>query len=212
MKRKFSFLIIFLSIIAISTVGFSSWLITHDYSRKAIDITVGAINDKNELFSFDEIKPFKFNKYGILKDDVYQENGEIYIQFKLKSNGGLSLFYEQNGFTLSFTLTSLNSVNLVDYLSDEIESVQYYVSNIKYPNEWESSPSGSCSTTIDGTNVSSILNYNNDLNDFDNYDYLYFVLVYNFDFNSVFADFEAQIYEYLIKDNSISFEFLIGIE
>ena len=212
MKKKFSFLIIFLSIIAISTVGFSSWLITHDYSEKAIDITVGAINDKNELFSFDEIKPFKFNKYGILKDDVYQENGEIYIQFKLKSKGGLSLFYEPNGFTLNFTLASLNSINLVSYLSDEIESVQYYVSNVKYPDEQESLPSGSCSTTIDGANVSSILKYNNDLNDFDNYDYLYFVLVYNFNFSSVFDDFETQIYEYLIKDNSISFEFLIGIE
>ncbi len=211
MKKSFCSLVLFLCVISIVSIGFSSRIVTNEQLEMNIKVNSGAVNDKYKLFSFDEIKPFKFNKYGVLVDDVYQSKGEIAIQFKLKSNGGLSLFYAE-GFDLNFTLTSLNSINLVSYLSNESGSVEYHVNNSDYVNWNENSPSGTCNAVIEDTSVSSTLVYNNALDDFDLNDYLYFVIVYNFDFSSVFADFENQIYEYLIKDNSIIFDFFIGIE
>lgn len=212
MKKKFGTLILICAIIFITCVGFSTWVIVQDYSETPIDINVGVVNDKKKLFSFDEILPFKFNKYGVLKDEIYQEKGEIAIQFKIKSKDGIDVFYPSNTFLLNFTFSSLNSVNLINYISKDDLTCDYFISYDNYLDFNSMSPTGKSVITVDGSSATSSIDFNGEDKEIATHDYIYFTLLYKFDFSDVFLNFESEIYNHLIADNSVVFDFIIGIE
>ena len=174
-----------------------------------VDVQTGTVNQQDTLFSFDKIKPFTFNKYGILEDNMYQSKGQIELQFKVKSKDGLANLNLPNGYEFNLSLKSLNSVNLINFLSKE-ELTSFYGSFDGYRTK-NTDFSGFCDVVTDGSSATSSLHFDADNEILLNYEYLHFVLTFNFDFSTAFDNFETEIYDPLLTNNSLIFDFTIGV-
>ena len=194
--------------------GFSTWAINVEKEEAKIELEAGDTVDKRFLVVFEDLKPFVFNKYGILVDESYQSKGSVEIEFKIRCKNGLNLLKKSNNFEINFSLTSLNTVNLLDYLLVEQNVIQgeFYSSFSSYTNVSGSNPTGLFNLEMLNGKANSKIEFNIESNNLESQQFIYFVLVYNFDFSKVFSDFETKIYENLISDGKISFGFNIGIE
>lgn len=213
--KKHLFIFGLLTIVTIFSIGFSSWVSAEKTVQSSINSEMGDIYDSSNLFSFGTLKTFTFSKYGILKDETYQAKGEIYLQFKVKSKDGLMKYYgDISSFKFSFTMSSTNSsVNLNQYLSqDQNDQLNYYVSYNSYLDVTSvTEPSGSIPYSVDGRNITSEITYSDNLENFKNAEYIYFVLEYHYDFTSVYETFETSVFNPLNTDNGITFDFVIGV-
>lgn len=216
-SKKHLFIFGLLTIVTTFSIGFSSWVSAEKTVQRSINSEMGDIYDSCNLFSFGTLKTFTFSKYGILKDETYQAKGEVYLQFKVKSKDGLMKYYGGiSSFKIGFTMSSTNSsINLNQYLSkDQNEQLNYYVSYNSYLDVTSATePNGSIPYSVDSRNVTSEITYTDNLEDFKNSEYIYFVLEYHYDFTSVFETFETSVFNPLNSDsdNGITFDFVIGM-
>lgn len=214
-SKKHLFIFGLLTIVTTFSIGFSSWVSSEKTIQSSITSEMGNIYDSTDLFSFGNLKTFTFSKYGILKDETYQAKGEVYLQFKVKSKDGLMKYYgDISSFKIGFTMSSTNSsINLNQYLSqDQNEQLNYYVSYNSYLDVSEANkPSGPIPYSVDGRNITSEINYSDNLENFKNAEYIYFVLEYHYDFAKVYETFEASVFNPLNSDNGITFDFVIGV-
>ena len=214
-SKKPLFIFSLLTIVTTFSIGFSSWVSAEKTVQSSINSEMGDIYDSSNLVSFGTLKTFTFSKYGILKDETYQAKGEIYLQFKVKSKDGLMKYYgDISSFKISFTMSSTNSsVNLNQYLSqDQNDQLNYYVSYNSYLDVTSvTEPSGSIPYSVDGRNITSEITYSDNLENFKNAEYIYFVLEYHYDFTSVYETFETSVFNPLNTDNGITFDFVIGV-
>ena len=213
-SKKHLFIFGLLTIVTTFSIGFSSWVSAEKTVQSSINSEMGDIYDSSNLFSFGTLKTFTFSKYGILKDETYQAKGEVYLQFKVKSKDGLMKYYgDISSFKISFTMSSTNSLNLNDYLSqDQNEQLNYYVSYDSYLDVTSTTePSGSIPYSVDDRNVASEITYADNLENFKNSEYIYFVLEYHYDFTLVYETFETSIFNPLNSDDGITFDFVIGV-
>ena len=213
--KKHLFIFGLLTIVTTFSIGFSSWVSAEKTIQSSITSEMGDIYDSSNLFSFGTLKTFTFSKYGILKDETYQAKGEVYLQFKVKSKDGLMKYYgDISSFKFGFTMSSTNSnINLNDYLSkDQNEQLNYYVSYNSYLDVTSATePNGSIPYSVDSRNVTSEINYSDNLENFKNAEYIYFVLEYHYDFTKVYETFETSVFNPLNSDNGITFDFVIGV-
>ena len=213
-SKKHLFIFGLLTIVTTFSIGFSSWVSAEKTVQRSINSEMGDIYDSSDLFSFGTLKTFTFSRYGILKDETYQAKGEVYLQFRIKSKDGLMKYYgDISSFKISFTMSSTNSLNLNDYLSqDQNEQLNYYVSYDSYLDVTSTTePSGSIPYSVDDRNVTSEITYTDNLENFKNAEYIYFVLEYHYDFTSVYETFETSVFNPLNKDKDITFDFVIGV-
>ena len=214
-KRKTIVICSILSVIALFSIGFASWIVNNKYVESKINIEIGKINNFNQ-FEFGDISTFTFNKDGVLVDEVYQAKGDIQIKFLINLKSGLALQdYKQGNLTLQFLWESTNSnLNLNEYLStDPHDGIKFSYSYLNYDDAQfiiNSNPStitfnkeSNIITAELETNISSVEILNNER--------AYFIINFAYDFTNVFNTFETSIYNNLAKDNGTFFKFSLGV-
>lgn len=213
-KHKTIVICSILSVITLFSIGFASWIVNNKYVESNIKIEIGKINNFNQ-FEFGDITTFTFNKYGILKDDVYQADGDIQIEFLIKLKNGIALEnYNKENISLQFIWESTNpSINLNQYFSDTQNA------NIKYSYSYKSYDDAA--SKINSTTTSSYTLNENIIqttftteitsNDISNYENAYFVINFAYDFSDIFSTFETSIYNNLVKDNGTFFKLSLGV-
>lgn len=213
-KHKTIVICSILIVITLFSIGFASWIVNNKYVESNIKIEIGKINNFNQ-FEFGDISTFTFNKDGILKNDIYQQKGDIQIQFLIKLRNGLALEnYNRDNLNLQFFWESTNpSLNLNEYISNnQGENIKYTYSFISYEDAVSKVISTtSTSFTFENNVVQSTLNTNITSNDIINYESAYFVVNFAYDFSNVFNTFETSIYNNLIKDGGTFFKLSLGV-
>ena len=194
-----------LLLIAITSIGFSSWNIS---SAKKIE-TVYKSGDIFRLENFisydDQVVLFEFCPYGLIVDETIADSGELTFGFTFLNTKTFIDVIGHNNLELIFDFTSSCSndmnFNIFNFLS-ESETHKYSISssknNISYTNEI---------TDLINNPDSSLINFTIEIPNisiFEN-DQFYFSFKLNFDFSSVINDFNTSVYQ-KICNNSLKFK------
>lgn len=210
MKIKNKKAIAILSIIVISAsiigTGFASYAL-EEKAESNISISAG-IEEYTDFINFGEIETFAFSEYGVVADEIFQSYGSINFEFivNLNANKGLNSVYSDFvRVDLDINITSTNSsINLLTYSNSSNIGTFYY----GYSSYEDISNSTSIEATISDATLSTSLSINIE-ESYKDSDYVYCNLELNFDFSS--TSFETDVYNNLITDGGIYFNFVIGV-
>lgn len=206
--------ILFLSVISLVSVGFSTWTIGSNVANATFNMSADDVDGTNKYFFFNEtlgtiddpsitnpIVPFEYNDYGVIDNGVVTNQGKFafFMAVLLRGENGI---YKNNETLSEFSfkyLVTCSGAPLLDYLS----SVSFKVSN--RGNQFSSPIDGSISSdkkvialTYNGSDINTVS------------DYLFYRVELSFDFVNV-TDFKATIADKMSSTN-LSFEVLFGDE
>lgn len=207
--------ILFLSVISLASVGFSTWTIGSNVANATFNMSADDVDGTNKYFFFNETlgtidessitNPptlFKYNDYGVINDGVVTSKGKFafFMAVLLRGENGI---YKDNETLTEFSfkyLVTCSGAPLLDYLS----SVSFKVSDRdkKY-----NPPSNNGSISNDKKVIA--LTYNGDRLT-NTTDYLFYRVELSFDFPTA-TDFKATIADKMSSTN-LSFEVLFGDE
>ncbi len=205
--------ILFLSVISLASVGFSTWTIGSNVANATFNMSADDVDGTNKYFFFNESPDsidknytnppvlFEYNDYGIINKGVVSSQGKFafFMAVLLRGEKGI---YKNNETLSEFSfkyLVTCSGAPLLDYLS----SVSFKVSD--RGNQFSSPIDGSISSdkkvitiTYNGDCLTSVT------------DYLFYRVELSFDFVDV-TTFKTTIADKMSSTN-LSFEVLFGDE
>ncbi len=205
--------ILFLSVISLVSVGFSTWTIGSNVANATFNMSADDVDGTNKYFFFNESPDsidknytnppvlFEYNDYGIISKGVVSSQGKFafFMAVLLRGEKGI---YKNNETLSEFSfkyLVTCSGAPLLDYLS----SVSFKVSD--RDNNFSSPIDGSISSdkkvialTYNGSKINTVS------------DYLFYRVELSFDFSNV-TDFKTTIADKMSSTN-LSFEVLFGDE
>lgn len=205
--------ILFLSVISLASVGFSTWTIGSNVANATFNMSADDVDGTNKYFFFNESPDsidknytnppvlFEYNDYGIINKGVVSSQGKFafFMTVLLRGEKGI---YKNNETLSEFSfkyLVTCSGAPLLDYLS----SVSFKVSD--RGNQFSSPIDGSISSdkkvitiTYNGDCLTSVT------------DYLFYRVELSFDFVDV-TTFKTTIADKMSSTN-LSFEVLFGDE
>lgn len=205
--------ILFLSVISLASVGFSTWTIGSNVANATFNMSADDVDGTNKYFFFNESPDsidknytnppvlFEYNDYGIINKGVVSSQGKFafFMAVLLRGEKGI---YKNNETLSEFSfkyLVTCSGAPLLDYLS----SVSFKVSD--RDNQFSSPIDGSISSdkkvislTYNGSKINTVS------------DYLFYRVELSFDFPNA-TDFKATIADKMSSTN-LSFEVLFGDE
>lgn len=205
--------ILFLSVISLASVGFSTWTIGSNVANATFNMSADDVDGTNKYFFFNENSDsidknytnppvlFEYNDYGIISKGVVSSQGKFafFMAVLLRGEKGI---YKNNETLSEFSfkyLVTCSGAPLLDYLS----SVSFKVSD--RGNLFSSPIDGS----ISGDKKVIALTYNgNKINTVS--DYLFYRVELSFDFSNL-TTFKTTIADKMSSTN-LSFEVLFGDE
>lgn len=206
--------ILFLSVISLVSVGFSTWTIGNNDANATFNISADDVDGTNKYFFFNEYlgtiddpsvtNPpvlFEYNDYGIIDNGVVTSQGKFafFMAVLLRGENGI---YKNNETLSEFSfkyLVTCSGAPLLDYLS----SVSFKVSD--RDNQFSSPIDGSISSD---KKVIALIYNGSEINTVS--DYLFYRVELSFDFVNV-TDFKTTIADKMSSTN-LSFEVLFGDE
>lgn len=206
--------ILFLSVISLVSVGFSTWTIGSNVANATFNMSADDVDGTNKYFFFNETLgtiddpsvtnptvPFDYNDYGVINNGVVSNQGKFafFMAVLLRGENGI---YKNNETLSEFSfkyLVTCSGAPLLDYLS----SVSFDVRDRKTKDN--SSYNGSISSDKKVITIS----YNGDCLTSAT-DYLFYKVELSFDFPTA-TDFKATIADKMSSTN-LSFEVLFGDE
>lgn len=206
--------ILFLSVISLVSVGFSTWTIGSNAANATFNIGADDVDGTNKYFFFNETLgtiddpsitnptvPFEYNDYGIIDNGVVTNQGKFafFMAVLLRGENGI---YKNNETLTEFSfkyLVTCSGAPLLDYLS----SVSFNVRDRK------TKDNSSYNGTISSDKKVITLAYNGDCLT-KTADYLFYKVELSFDFPTA-TDFKATIADKMSSTN-LSFEVLFGDE
>ena len=206
--------ILFLSVISLVSVGFSTWTIGRNDANATFSMSADDVDGTNKYFFFNETLgtiddpsitnptvPFKYNDYGVIDNGVVTSQGQFafFMAVLLRGENGI---YKNNETLSEFSfkyLVTCSGAPLLTYLSSVSFTVKDRNAVTARSNEG----------TISTDKKVITLTYNGDyLNS--TADYLFYRVELSFDFSNV-TDFKATIADKMSSTN-LSFEVLFGDE
>lgn len=205
--------ILFLSVISLVSVGFSTWTIGSNVANATFNMSADDVDGTNKYFFFNENSDsidknytnppvlFEYNDYGIINKGVVSSQGKFafFMAVLLRGEKGI---YKNNETLSEFSfkyLVTCTGAPLLDYLS----SVSFKVSD--RGNQFSSPIDGSISSdkkvialTYNGSEINTVS------------DYLFYRVELSFDFSSL-TTFKTTIADKMSSTN-LSFEVLFGDE
>ncbi len=205
--------ILFLSVISLVSVGFSTWTIGSNNANATFNMGADDVDGTNKYFFFNENSDsidknytnppvlFEYNDYGIINKGVVSSQGKFafFMAVLLRGEKGI---YKNNETLSEFSfkyLVTCTGAPLLDYLS----SVSFKVSDRN--NQFSSPIDGSISSdkkvitlTYNGSNINTVS------------DYLFYRVELSFDFVNL-TTFKTTIADKMSSTN-LSFEVLFGDE
>lgn len=206
--------ILFLSVISLVSVGFSTWTIGSNVANATFNMSADDVDGTNKYFFFNEYLgtiddpsvtnptvPFKYNDYGVINDGVVSSQGQFafFMAVLLRGENGI---YKNNETLSEFSfkyLVTCSGAPLLDYLS----SVSFNVRDRK------TKDNSSYNGTISSDKKVITLAYNGDCLT-KTADYLFYKVELSFDFVNV-TTFKTTIADKMSSTN-LSFEVLFGDE
>lgn len=205
--------ILFLSVISLVSVGFSTWTIGSNNANATFNMGADDVDGTNKYFFFNENSDsidknytnppvlFEYNDYGIINKGVVSSQGKFafFMAVLLRGEKGI---YKNNETLSEFSfkyLVACSGAPLLDYLS----SVSFKVSD--RDNNFSSPIDGSISSdkkvialTYNGSKINTVS------------DYLFYRVELSFDFSNL-TTFKTTIADKMSSTN-LSFEVLFGDE
>lgn len=205
--------ILFLSVISLASVGFSTWTIGSNVANATFNMGADDVDGTNKYFFFNESPDtidkkytnppvlFEYNDYGIINKGVVSSQGKFafFMAVLLRGEKGI---YKNNETLSEFSFkyqVTCSGAPLLDYLS----SVSFKVSDRN--NQFSSPIDGSISSdkkvialTYNGSEINTVS------------DYLFYRVELSFDFSSL-TTFKTTIADKMSSTN-LSFEVLFGDE
>lgn len=206
--------ILFLSVISLVSVGFSTWTIGRNDANATFNMSADDVDGTNKYFFFNETLgtiddpfitnptfPFKYNDYGVINDGVVSSQGKFvfFMAVLLRGEKGI---YKNNETLSEFSfkyLVTCSGAPLLDYLS----SVSFKI------NDRDKKDDSSYNGSISSDKKVITLSYNGDCLTSAT-DYLFYRVELSFDFPNA-TDFKTTIAD-KISSTNLSFEVLFGDE
>ena len=210
MKLKRIKLLLPISVLSLTSIGFSTWNITIS-SVLSTDVYVGKVNKLSDFITFDEtINFFEFCPYGIIQDETIVDTGNLSVGFYFTNLQEFISNEQNSSIRLAISLKSSckidSSFNIFNYLSNTTNpkySITENKDNLEYINDLTDYTVNSSTASFDfNFTIENISLYTS--NQF------YFSLNLQFDFSSVMNNFEQAIYQKVGNDN-LSFKLYINL-
>ena len=210
MKLKRIKLLLPISVLSLTSIGFSTWNITIS-SVLSTDVYVGKVNKLSDFITFDEtINFFEFCPYGIIQDETIVDTGNLSVGFYFTNLQEFISNEQNSSIHLAISLKSSckidSSFNIFNYLSNTTNpkySITENKDNLEYINDLTDYTVNSSTASFDfNFTIENISLYTS--NQF------YFSLNLQFDFSSVMNNFEQAIYQKVGNDN-LSFKLYINL-
>lgn len=210
MKLKRIKLLLPISVLSLTSIGFSTWNITIS-SVLNTDVYVGKVNKLSDFITFDEtINFFEFCPYGIIQDETIVDTGNLSVGFYFTNLQEFISNEQNSSIRLAISLKSSckidSSFNIFNYLSNTTNpkySITENKDNLEYINDLTDYTVNSSTASFDfNFTIENISLYTS--NQF------YFSLNLQFDFSSVMNNFEQAIYQKVGNDN-LSFKLYINL-
>ena len=210
MKLKRIKLLLPISVLSLTSIGFSTWNITIS-SVLNTDVYVGKVNKLSDFITFDEtINFFEFCPYGIIQDKTIVNTGNLSVGFYFTNLQEFISNEQNSSIRLAISLKSSckidSSFNIFNYLSNTTNpkySITENKDNLEYINDLTDYTVNSSTASFDfNFTIENISLYTS--NQF------YFSLNLQFDFSSVMNNFEQAIYQKVGNDN-LSFKLYINL-
>lgn len=210
MKLKRIKLLLPISVLSLTSIGFSTWNITIS-SVLNTDVYVGKVNKLSDFITFDEtINFFEFCPYGIIQDETIVDTGNLSVGFYFTNLQEFISNEQNSSIRLAISLKSSckidSSFNIFNYLSNTTNpkySITENKDNLEYINDLSDYTVNSSTASFDfNFTIENISLYTS--NQF------YFSLNLQFDFSSVMNNFEQAIYQ-KVGNNNLSFKLYINL-
>lgn len=210
MKLKRIKLLLPISVLSLTSIGFSTWNITIS-SVLNTDVYVGKVNKLSDFITFDEtINFFEFCPYGIIQDKTIVNTGNLSVGFYFTNLQEFISNEQNSSIRLAISLKSSckidSSFNIFNYLSNTTNpkySITENKDNLEYINDLTDYTVNSSTASFDfNFTIENISLYTS--NQF------YFSLNLQFDFSSVMNNFEQAIYQ-KVGNNNLSFKLYINL-
>lgn len=206
--KKMLTLIEILAVTSVVSVGFSTWTFVQNADPFVENVNFGTedVFHINSFFDVDKMEMFKFSSTGVFYDDSLDFQGDIKVSFYIQMKDGLYDFLtDKNNLSLNLTLANTGTFNLLD---NELKFINQTINYGVYTDTYGDTYPNSALSTLESSQVTSVISYSNDFMDL--IDKLYFTIVYHFDFSAYKINFEEEIYNQIDEDG-IGFNFKIGV-
>ena len=210
MKLKRIKLLLPISVLSLTSIGFSTWNITIS-SVLNTDVYVGKVNKLSDFITFDEtINFFEFCPYGIIQDETIVDTGNLSVGFYFTNLQEFISNEQNSSIRLAISLKSSckidSSFNIFNYLSNTTNpkySITENKDNLEYINDLTD-------YTVNSSTASFDFNFTIENISLHTSNQFYFSLNLQFDFSSVMNNFEQAIYQ-KVGNNNLSFKLYINL-
>ena len=207
-KKKSLGVIFSLSILALGTGGFSTFILGTDYINTVLNVNTGDVYDLSSILSFKrKLSSLVYTPEGFLEDDSLNTIGHLTstITIDIAKSREMPLDFVESGvFSLNLTLKETGNVGLLtSYTNESSLNINLIADSMGTIPTYEQNPQ----LIKDGNNIKATLNIDNIRDDINSLD---LIVSYTIDASSA-TNFETDVYQKLASQE-VTFLLEVGVK